>query len=235
MALTVSDLHVHYGGAEAVRGASFTVGEGEIVALLGSNGAGKTTILRAISGLKGITSGEIHLGDQRIDARAAHRRVGMGIAHVPEGKDLFPYMTVSENLSLGGFLRRDKQALRREQEELLERFPILKERAGQRAWSLSGGEQQQLAICRALLGGPKILMLDEPSLGLSPKMVTEIARIVAGLTMRGIGVLLVEQNARLALGVSQRGYVLERGVIVVQGDSEELLQSEHVRRAYLGK
>ena len=235
MTLSISDLQVRYGTAEAVRGVSFTVEQGEIVSLLGSNGAGKTTILRSISGLKGISGGEIVLDDRRVDGLPAHARVGLGIGHVPEGKDLFPYMTVGENINLGAFLRRDKAEVLKDQEELLAHFPVLKERLGQRAWSLSGGEQQMLAICRALMGRPKVLLLDEPSLGLSPKMVAEIARMIAHLTTRGIGVLLVEQNVRLALGVSQRGYVLERGVIVLEGEAKELLASEHIKKAYLGR
>jgi branched-chain amino acid transport system ATP-binding protein len=235
MTLSVSDLHVHYGTAEAVRGASFTVEQGEIVALLGNNGAGKTTILRAISGLKSITAGEIVLDGVRVDRIPPHQRVGLGIGHVPEDKDLFPYMTVAENLSLGAFLRKDKDEVRKDEEELLAHFPILKERSGQRAWTLSGGEQQMLAICRALMGRPKVLLLDEPSLGLSPKMVSEIAGMITHLTTRGIGVLLVEQNARLALGVSQRGYVLERGAMVLEGEAKQLQNSEHVKRAYLGR
>jgi len=235
MTLSISDLQVRYGTAEAVRGVSFTVEQGEIVSLLGSNGAGKTTILRSISGLKGISGGEIVLDGRRVDGLPAHARVGLGIGHVPEGKDLFPYMTVGENINLGAFLRRDKAEVLKDQEELLAHFPVLKERLGQRAWSLSGGEQQMLAICRALMGRPKVLLLDEPSLGLSPKMVAEIARMIAHLTTRGIGVLLVEQNVRLALGVSQRGYVLERGVIVLEGEAKELLASEHIKKAYLGR
>jgi branched-chain amino acid transport system ATP-binding protein len=235
MTLSISDLQVRYGTAEAVRGASFTVEQGEIVSLLGSNGAGKTTILRSISGLKGVSGGEIVLDGRRVDGLPAHARVGLGIGHVPEGKDLFPYMTVGENINLGAFLRRDKAEVLKDQEELLAHFPVLKERLGQRAWSLSGGEQQMLAICRALMGRPKVLLLDEPSLGLSPKMVAEIARMIAHLTTRGIGVLLVEQNVRLALGVSQRGYVLERGVIVLEGEAKELLASEHIKKAYLGR
>jgi branched-chain amino acid transport system ATP-binding protein len=235
MSLSVSDLQVQYGTARAVHEANFEVGEGEIVALLGNNGAGKTSVLRAISGLKSISAGEIVLDGARIDRRPVHKRVAQGIGHVPEGKDLFPYMTVQENLALGAFLRKDKAAVQRDEDELLAHFPVLKERRSQRAWTLSGGEQQMLAICRALMGRPKILLLDEPSLGLSPKMVTEIAEMITHLSTRGIGVLLVEQNARLALGVSQRGYVLERGVTVLQGGSQELLTSEHVKRAYLGR
>jgi ABC-type branched-chain amino acid transport systems, ATPase component len=233
--LEVSELHVRYDTAEAVRGVSFSVRQGEIVALLGSNGAGKTTILRAVAGLKNTFSGEIALEGKRVEHIPTHKRVGMGIGLVPEGKDLFPYMTVGENLGLGAFLRRDKAAIELDREELLSHFPVLKERLGQRAWSLSGGEQQMLAIGRALMARPKILLLDEPSLGLSPKMVTEIARMITHLTARGIAVLLVEQNARLALGVSHRGYVLERGSIVLEGEAGELLDSEHVKRAYLGR
>ncbi len=235
MALSACDLHVHYGTAEAVRGASFTVEEGEIVALLGNNGAGKTTTLRAISGLENLSAGSILLDGEPVQHLPAHARVGLGIGHVPEGKNLFPYMTVAENLALGAFLRKDKAGVRKDEEELISHFPVLGERRGQRAWTLSGGEQQMLAICRALMGRPKVLLLDEPSLGLSPKMVSEIAQMISHLTTRGIGVLLVEQNARLALGVSQRGYVLERGVTVLEGRADELLASEHVKRAYLGR
>ena len=233
--LAVTDLHVRYGTAEAVRGVSFSVGEGEIVSLLGSNGAGKTTILRAISGLQRVHAGEIVLEGRRVDHIPTHKRVALGVGHVPEGKDLFPYMTVGENLGLGAFMRADKAAVRSDQEELLGHFPVLRERLGQRAWSLSGGEQQMLAICRALMARPKVLLLDEPSLGLSPKMVAEIAQMFSHLTTRGIAVLLVEQNARLALGVSQRGYVLERGAIVLEGEADELLHSELVKKAYLGR
>ena len=233
--LAVTDLHVRYGTAEAVRGVSFTVREGEIVALLGSNGAGKTTILRAISGLQKVHAGEIVIEGRRVEHIPTHKRVALGVGHVPEGKDLFPYMTVGENLGLGAFMRKDKGTIRHDQEELLGHFPVLKERLGQKAWSLSGGEQQMLAICRALMARPKVLLLDEPSLGLSPKMVAEIAQMFSHLTTRGIAVLLVEQNARLALGVSQRGYVLERGTIVLEGEAEELLHSEHVKKAYLGR
>jgi branched-chain amino acid transport system ATP-binding protein len=233
--LEVTDLHVRYDTAEAVRGVSFSVRQGEIVALLGSNGAGKTTILRSVAGLKRTHSGQITLEGARVEHIPTHKRVGLGIGLVPEGKDLFPYMTVGENLGLGAFLRRDKAEIETDREELLSHFPVLKERLGQRAWSLSGGEQQMLAICRALMARPKILLLDEPSLGLSPKMVTEIAGVFTHLTTRGIAVLLVEQNARLALGVSNRGYVLERGRIVIEGESEELLESDHVKRAYLGR
>jgi branched-chain amino acid transport system ATP-binding protein len=188
-----------------------------------------------VSGLKGISAGEILLDSARLDHLPPHKRVARGIGHVPEGKDLFPYMTVRENLTLGAFLRKDKEAVQADESELLSHFPVLGERARQQAWTLSGGEQQMLAICRALMGRPRVLLLDEPSLGLSPMMVAEIAQMITHLSTRGIGVLLVEQNARLALGISQRGYVLERGVMVLEGDSAELAASEHVKRAYLGR
>jgi branched-chain amino acid transport system ATP-binding protein len=235
MLLEIKDLRVRYGGAEVLKGISLEVGGGEIVTLIGSNGAGKTTILRTISGLKIPTAGEIWFENKRIDRNLPQDTVKQGITHVPEGRDLFPYMTVLENLKLGAFLRKDREQINRDLEELFEHFPVLKERKQQQAKTLSGGEQQVLAIARALMGSPKLLLLDEPSLGLSPMNVREIGRIVHDINQRGVSVLLVEQNARLALGVAHRGYVLETGDIVLQGKGDDLLRDERVKRAYLGQ
>ncbi|MCL4367571.1 MAG: ABC transporter ATP-binding protein [Actinobacteria bacterium] len=224
-----------YGGVEVVHDVCLNVREGEIVSLLGSNGAGKSTVLRAISGLVRVGSGEIWLNELRLDKMKHFLRARAGIGHVPEAKALFRQMTVRENLMLGAFNRKDKHEVAQDLDSLLTHFPRLGERLDQRALTMSGGEQQMLAICRALMGKPRVLMLDEPSLGLAPKNVIEIGRIIAGLTSRGIGVLLVEQNARLALGISDRAYVLERGRVVVEGTSSELACSEQVKKAYLGQ
>jgi len=234
MLLQISDLIVHYGGAEVLKGISLKVLEGEIVTLLGSNGAGKTTTLRIISRLKNATSGEIWFERERIDRMPPQMVVRKGIGHAPQGRALFPYMSVFENLRLGSFLRRDKGVVNRDLETIYEYFPRLRERKKQLVRTLSGGEQQMLAIARALMGKPKLLLLDEPSLGLSPLMVREIGRVIVGINRNGTSVLLVEQNAQLALRLAHRGYVLETGKIVLQGKTEDLLQGEIVKRAYLG-
>jgi branched-chain amino acid transport system ATP-binding protein len=231
----VKDLWVHYGAAEVLKGISFDVDEGAVVTLLGSNGAGKSTTLRTICGLKAPTSGEIWFNGMRIDGDLPQNIVRLGIGHVPEGKALFPYMTVLENLQLGAFLRKDKKQIASDMEDLFLHFPRLKERRQQQARTLSGGEQQMLAIARALMGTPKLLLLDEPSLGLSPMMVGEISKIVRDINQNGVTVILVEQNAKLALGVAQKGYVLETGSIVLQGESNELKNNDQVRKAYLGQ
>jgi branched-chain amino acid transport system ATP-binding protein len=235
MLLELSDLVVRYGGAEVLKGISLGVPQGEIVTLIGSNGAGKTTTLRIISGLKIAVSGEIWFEGTRIDRISPQEIVKKGIGHAPQGRALFPYMTVLENLRLGSFLRRDKGVINRDLETTYEYFPRLKERRQQRARTLSGGEQQMLTIARALMGKPKLLMLDEPSLGLSPLMVREIGRVVVNINRNGTSVLLVEQNAQLALKLAHRGYVLETGIIVLQGKTEDLLQGEIVKRAYFGQ
>lgn len=234
MLFEAKNLRIHYEGAEILKGISLEVGEGEIVTLIGSNGAGKTTTLRAISGLKSPTSGEIWFEGKRIDHMSPQDIVRTGIVHVPQGRELFPYMSVSENLKLGAFLRRDRDKIKKDLENLLEYFPRLKERSRQQALTLSGGEQQMLAIACALMGNSKLLLLDEPSSGLSPIMVKEIGKIVSDINQRGTSILLVEQNARLALGVAHRGYVLETGTIVLEGSAKKLLHSEHVKKAYLG-
>lgn len=235
MLFEIRDLRVHYTGAEVLKGISLELEQGEIVALIGNNGAGKTTTLRAISGLKTAASGEIWFEGRRIDRMSPQDIVRIGISHVPQERGLFPYMSVSENLRLGAFLRKDKDEINKDLERLLEHFSVLKERRRQQASTLSGGEQQMLAIACGLMGKPKLLLLDEPSSGLSPIMVTEIGRIVRDINQSGTSVLLVEQNARLALRLSHRGYVLETGTIVLQGEAEELLGSEHVKTAYLGQ
>jgi len=235
MLLELSDLVVRYGGAEVLKGISLGVSQGEIVTLIGSNGAGKTTTLRIISGLKIAVSGEIWFEGTRIDRISPQEIVKKGIGHAPQGRALFPYMSVLENLRLGSFLRRDKGVINRDLETIYEYFPRLKERRKQRVRTLSGGEQQMLTIARALMGKPKLLMLDEPSLGLSPLMVREIGRVVVNINRNGTSVLLVEQNAQLALKLAHRGYVLETGIIVLQGKTEDLLQGQIVKRAYLGQ
>jgi len=234
MLLEIRDLVVRYGGAEVLKGISLGVSQGEIVTLIGSNGAGKTTTLRIISGLKNAVSGEIWFEGERIDRISPQEIVKKGIGHAPQGRALFPYMSVLENLRLGSFLRRDKNIVNKDLEEIFENFPKLKERRQQQARTLSGGEQQMLTIARALMGKPKLLLLDEPSLGLSPLMVREIGRVVVNINRNGTSVLLVEQNAQLALKLAHRGYVLETGTVVLQGKTEDLLQGEIVKRAYLG-
>jgi branched-chain amino acid transport system ATP-binding protein len=235
MFFEIKDLKVRYEGAEVVKGVSLYLEQGEIVTLIGSNGAGKTTILRAISGLKAPSDGEIWFDENRVDGRNPQSIVKMGIVQVPQGRGLFPYMSVAENLRVGAFLRKDKKAIAKDLAEILVHFPRLKERARQQASTLSGGEQQMLAIATAIMCKPRLLLLDEPSMGLSPLMVAEIAKIVREINAAGTTVLLVEQNSRLALKLAVRAYVLETGNIVVEGRSQELLHSEHVRKAYLGE
>jgi len=235
MFFETKDLRVCYEGAEVVQGVSLHLNEGEIVTLIGSNGAGKTTVLRTISGLKAPSAGEIWFDGRRIDGRGAQSIVKMGIVQVPQGRGLFPYMSVAEHLKLGAYLRRDKKEIAKDLAEVLVHFPRLKERARQKASTLSGGEQQMLAIAAAVMCKPRLMLLDEPSMGLSPLMVTEIGKIVRDINATGTTVLLVEQNARLALKLARRAYVLETGNIVVQGAAEELMHSEHVRKAYLGE
>jgi len=232
--LNVKDITVHYQKVDAVRNISFEVQEGEIVTLIGSNGAGKTTTLRTISGLKHPTTGEIWFKDQRIDLLAPEKINKTGIAQVPENRRVFPYMTVAENLEMGAFLRKDGNGIQRDLEGVFTHFPILKSRQKQLAGTMSGGEQQMLAMGRALMSNPKLLLLDEPSLGLSPIMCLEIAKIIRNIHKEGRTIILVEQNARLALALAQKGYVLETGNIVLEGDARELRENEKVKKAYLG-
>ena len=233
--LSVRDLRVHYGNVAAVNGVSLAVGDGEIVAVIGPNGAGKTSTLRAISGLVRPSAGRIVFNGTDISGWKAHRVVALGLSHAPEGRRLFPHMTVLENLKMGAYLRGDGTALERTLEEVVGRFPRLAERRHQRAGTLSGGEQQMLAIGRALMAEPRMLILDEPSFGLAPMVVREIGRIIGAINHdRKVAVLLVEQNARMALAISSRTYVLETGKIVLDGPSASLRESPHVKAAYLG-
>jgi branched-chain amino acid transport system ATP-binding protein len=236
MLLEIKDLVVRYEGAEVVKGVSLGLDQGEVVTLIGSNGAGKSTILRAISGLKAPARGEIWFDNERINGRSPQAIVKLGIVQVPQGRGLFPYMSVAENLRLGAYLRKDRRAVAKNLEELLCHFPRLRERARQQASTLSGGEQQMLAIATAVMGRPRVLLLDEPSMGLSPLMVTEIGKVIKEINeSTGTAVLLVEQNSRLALKLASRAYVLETGSIAVAGSASELMHSEHVRKAYLGE
>ena len=235
MLLKVNNVRIHYGKVEAIKGVSMEVDEGAIITLIGSNGAGKTTILRTISGLKTVTSGEIWFKDSRIDKESPSNIVKMGIAQVPEGRGMFPYMSVLENLKMGAFMRSGGQEIEKDLEEVYKHFPILKSRKKQAAGTLSGGEQQMVAIGRAMMARPSLLLLDEPSLGLSPLMVAEISEIIRNLnkTLK-VATILVEQNARMALELASAGYVLEVGEVILQGNTEELKESEDVKRAYLG-
>jgi branched-chain amino acid transport system ATP-binding protein len=231
--LDVADLDVRYGAIRAIKGISFSVEEGEIVALLGANGAGKTTTQKTISGMLRPAGGSIIFAGNRIDGIPAHRLIGLGICHVPEGRRVFPRMTVEENLEMGAFRFRhpDQDVFDR----VLEMFPRLRERLRQQAGTLSGGEQQMLAIGRALMGKPRLLLLDEPSMGLAPLIVRQIFDIVREINASGVTVLLVEQNAAQALALADRGYVLETGEIVLSGTGQELLADDRVRAAYLGE
>jgi branched-chain amino acid transport system ATP-binding protein len=231
--LRVSDIEVRYGAIRALKGVSFTVNEGEVVALLGANGAGKTTTQKTISGMLRPALGSITLEGRRIDGIPAHDLIGRGICHVPEGRHVFPRMTVHENLEMGAF--RFKRVDRADLERVLEMFPRLRERLKQTAGTLSGGEQQMLAIGRALMGKPRLLLLDEPSMGLAPIVVAQIFEIVHEINASGVTVLLVEQNAAQALQLADRGYVLETGEIVLTGTGQELLADDRIRAAYLGE
>ncbi|MBP1723692.1 MAG: transporter ATP-binding protein [Deltaproteobacteria bacterium] len=230
----IHNLRIYYGRVEALKGISLGVDQGTIVTLIGANGAGKSTALRAISGLVRPASGEIVFQGKRIDAFSPQEVVRGGIAHVPEGRRVFPFMTVRENLNMGAFRRKDKEEIKKNLEGVFEHFPILRERRSQRAGSLSGGEQQMLAIGRALMSQPTLLLLDEPSLGLAPLMVREVGRIIGEINQRQVGIILVEQNARMALRIAHKGYVLETGSIVLQGPASDLIDNEHVKKAYLG-
>jgi branched-chain amino acid transport system ATP-binding protein len=232
--LEVRDLRVHYGTVEAVKGVSFHLDAGEMISLIGANGAGKSTILRALTGLVQPSAGTITFENISLVGLPPHQIIRMGIGHVPEGRRLFPKMTVLENLKMGAYLQRSKADVAATLGRIYEHFPILKERGQQRAGSLSGGEQQMLATARALMNRPRLLMLDEPSIGLSPIMTAEIGKIVQQINAMGVSVILVEQNAMLALTIAQRSYVLETGHIVMQGEAQDLLQDEGVKKAYLG-
>jgi len=232
--LEVRDLDVHYGGIHALKGVSFTVEEGKIVTLIGANGAGKTTTLRAISGLLKPTRGSIMFCGRPITALPPHTIVARGLAHVPEGRGIFANLTVEENLQLGAYLRNDPAAVAKDRARALELFPRIRERLDQNAGTLSGGEQQMLAIARALLTRPKLLLLDEPSLGLAPQMVQLIFKIVKTIVAEGTTILLVEQNAHMALGIAASAHVLEVGALVTSGPAAELARDDKIRKAYLG-
>jgi branched-chain amino acid transport system ATP-binding protein len=232
--LGIDNLHVHYGAIHALQGVSLSVPAGRIVTLIGSNGAGKTTTLRTISGLLRPSEGSIVFDGDRVDRQAPHALVRRGIAHAPEGRGIFANMTVAENLSLGAYTRRDAPAIKADREAALARFPRLRERLTQNAGTLSGGEQQMLAIARALLARPRLLLLDEPSLGLAPQIVQLIFQIIREINAGGTTILLVEQNAHMALGVADYGYVLQTGRVIKEGVARELLADADVQKAYLG-
>jgi len=234
MLLELREISVHFGKVEALKGISLNVEQGGIVSLVGANGAGKSTTLRAICGLKPPTLGEIWFDGKSIDGMSAQEIVKKGIALVPEGRRVFPQMTVLENLQMGAYLRKDKGGIRKDLDGLFDSFPVLKERKKQAAGSLSGGEQQMLAIGRALMAKPRLLLMDEPTLGLAPIVCREIGDIINRINRNGTTILLVEQNARLAFAVAQKGYVLELGRIILEGDTGDLARSEHVQKAYLG-
>ena len=232
--LEVKNLSVHYGMIQAVRNVDFKVNEGEIVSLIGANGAGKSTILKTLSGLIHPSEGEIVYLGENIASTSAKKIVEKGLVQVPEGRHVFPGLTVKENLELGAFLRKDKEEIQKDMEAVFERFPILKERKDQDAQTLSGGEQQMLAMDRALMSRPKLLLLDEPSMGLAPIFIREIFKIIQEIQKTGTTVLLIEQNAKMALSISNRAYVLETGSVVLSGTGQELLESDEIQKAYLG-
>jgi branched-chain amino acid transport system ATP-binding protein len=232
--LEVKDLHVHYGNIRAVTGISLNVALGEIVCLIGANGAGKTTTLMAISGILPTVKGRITLDGKPIERIPSHKRVYMGVSQVPEGRHIFPHLTVLENLKAGTIGAADKSGLEHNLEHIYGLFPVLRDRRNQRGGTLSGGEQQMLAIGRALMAKPRYLLLDEPSLGLAPTIVRTLSNTFERLRDQGIGILMVEQNAKAALRISQRGYVIETGAVVIEGKAGELLENEMVKKAYLG-
>ena len=233
--LELNDVHTYYGNIHALKGISLEVDQGEIVCLIGSNGAGKSTTLKTISGLLQPRQGEVRLEGQRISGLPAHKIVARGVSQSPEGRKIFPRMTVQENLEMGAFVRPSSPEVRQDMERVLELFPRLRERLTQKAGTMSGGEQQMLAIGRAMMARPSILLLDEPSMGLSPVLVDQIFDIVLEINQRGTTILLVEQNALKALEVASRGYVLQTGTIVLRDSAENLRQNELVRKAYLGE
>lgn len=232
--LKIENLHVKYGAIHAVKGIDLEVKEGEIVTLIGANGAGKSSILKAISGLEKAAEGNITFNGQPLNKLSARNIMKLGISHVPEGRRIFAGLTVLENLEMGAYLRKDKAGIKEDLKKVYSRFPILEKRSRQDAATLSGGEQQMLAMGRALMAKPKLLLLDEPSMGLAPILVQEIFSIIQDIKAQGTTVLLVEQNARMALSIADRGYVLETGKVVYAGTGEELAESEEIAKAYLG-
>ena len=233
--LEVKDLYVNYGAIEAIKGISFTVRPGEIVTLIGANGAGKTTTLHTISGLIKAKSGSITYNGTDLQKTDPSKMISLGIAHVPEGRHVFPEMTVEENLQMGAIISKNKEETAATMQDVYEKFPRLRERRRQLAGTLSGGEQQMVAVGRALVGKPSIILMDEPSMGLSPLLVKEVFAIIKEIHAAGITVLLNEQNAKMALSIADRAYVLETGTISISGDAQELLKDERVKKAYLGQ
>jgi branched-chain amino acid transport system ATP-binding protein len=234
MLLSAKKITVHYGKSLALDNVSLEMEEGSVVTIIGANGAGKSTILRALSGLMSLSSGEIWFLGKRIDGLNTTDIVKLGIVHIPEGRRLFPHLSVLSNLKLGASLRNNVDEINQDLEDIYNRFPILRDRRRQHAGTLSGGEQQMLAIARGLMARPKLLLMDEPSLGLSPKVIDELARVIEDINKQGVSVLLVEQNIPLALRVADKGYALQVGRIVLEGDIEEFRSTETVKRAYLG-
>jgi len=235
MLLSVKGISVHYGKAVALNDVSLEVTEGAVVTIIGANGAGKSTFLKALSGLAPLTSGEVWFLGRRIDGMTIHEIVKCGLVHIPEGRRLFPQLSVLTNLKLGAFLRKDRAGIKKSMTEIFEHFPILWDRRNQKAGTLSGGEQQMVAIARGLMANPKLLLMDEPSLGLAPIMVNELVPVIKNINQKGVSVLLVEQNVPLALQVADRGYALQVGRIALEGDIDKFRASEIVKRAYLGE
>lgn len=233
--LKIKDLNVYYGAIHALKDINIEVEQGEIVTLIGANGAGKTSTLRAISGLVPVKSGEINFEDKLLNVMPAHKMPALGISHVPEGRRIFANLTVMENLELGAYIRKDKSGISKDYEMVFQKFPRLKERAKQMAGTLSGGEQQMLAMGRALMIKPKILLMDEPSMGLAPLVVKDIFSIIKEINKSGTTILLVEQNAHMALSIANRAYVIETGKIVLEGRAEDLLNNDSIKKAYLGE
>ncbi|PTB19598.1 ABC transporter ATP-binding protein [Trinickia symbiotica] len=233
--LKIKGLQVNYGGIQAVKGVDMEVGQGELVTLIGANGAGKTTTMKAITGLKPYSAGDIEYQGQSIKGMSAHDLLKRGLAMVPEGRGIFARMSILENMQMGAYLRSDNDGVKKDVERMFGYFPRLKERASQLAGTLSGGEQQMLAMARAIISRPKLLLLDEPSMGLSPIMVEKIFEVVRDISKEGLTVLLVEQNARLALQAANRGYVMDSGSITMSGNAKEMLDDPKVRAAYLGE
>ena len=233
--LEVKDLHVHYGVIEAIKGIDFEVNKGEVIALIGANGAGKTTILHTVTGLIQPTKGTITFEGKDITKTPGYKIVSLGMAHVPEGRRVFAQLSVYENLLMGAYTRKDKEEIENTLRIVYDRFPRLEERKGQMAGTLSGGEQQMLAMGRALMSKPKIILMDEPSMGLSPILVEEIFHIIREISASGTTVLLVEQNAKKALAIADRAYVLETGNIVLSGDAKEMMNNDSIKKAYLGE
>lgn len=233
--LRVRDLHTYYGKVHVLKGVSLNVQQGEIVTLLGNNGAGKSTLLKTLSGLVRPTSGSIEFLGKRVDVLPSDEIVSMGMSHAPEGRRVFPRLSVLDNIRIGAYVRKDEKGIEQDIEMYLARFPIMEERKNQVAGTLSGGEQQILAIVRALMSRPRLMLLDEPSLGLMPMLVSEIFRVISEIREAGMTILLVEQNARKALNIADRGYALETGEIVLEGSAEELRENDELRKRYLGE